>query len=324
MKKTRRYTLSIVATLLVVGIFAWYIIQNWSQFQSISLESPWLLLVAAGLISINLYSFGKLFELAIEPHGVKLNRSEIYGLSVLTRFSKQISPAYIGATIRAVYLKKNYNVSYAKFSSSFLLSNVLQLIISGTLALAIYAFHENTLFNSRPIIAILVVVLLFLMLIYGPLTFFISALKRKTSNHKSKVLERLVAASEHYNKLRSHPKLLMRVFTWMLSTLAVSSATLFALYQSIGVDINVVSVVFISTLLSWSMVFSITPAGIGVREGLMALGAGLMGVPIPQTIAVSLLLRFITFIVVGLLSAYYAPKLFNTTLVNIKNVSRSA
>ncbi len=321
MFKNRKKALSLLVTLFFIAIFAWYVSANWSRFQEISFVNPWLSALAAVLVMLNLYGMGMLFELAIKPHGVNLSRNEIFGLSALTRFSKQIMPAYLGATIRAVYLKKNYNVSYAKFSSSFLLSNVLQLIISGIIALAIYLFYEKTLLNSQPIIAVSLIVLFFLLLIYGPVTYLISFLKSKTQKNNSKIIERLMAASEYFDKLRSQPKLIASIFFWMLIVLAISSATIFSLYHSLGQDMDVLPAIFISALVSWSMVFSITPAGIGVREGLMVVGAGLMSVPIPETLAVSILLRLITFVVVSGLSAYYAPRLLNTTISNLGNIS---
>jgi uncharacterized membrane protein YbhN (UPF0104 family) len=111
------------------------------------------------------------------------------------------------------------------------------------------------------------------------------------------------------------------MFIWVLITLASTAAALLALYASIGLAIDSLSALFIAAIVSWSMVFSITPAGIGVREGLMVFGAGLIGIPIPETLTVAILLRFVTFFVAGILSIYYAPRLLGTTILNMKNVN---
>jgi uncharacterized protein (TIRG00374 family) len=319
--KKYKNIVTILLPVVFLAILVWYVSTNWSKFESLSIKEPLFLLLSATLVTINVFCFGKIFELAIKPHGVNLSNHEVFGLAGLTRFSKQISPAYIGAAVRAVYLKKNYGVSYAKFSSSFLLSNVLQLAISGIVAILIFILHEQGLTNSQPLFLIFVLATLFILLIYGPITFFVSLFKKRTNKFiKNKIIERLTEALEQYDKIRKNPDVIIPTFFWMILALLISSVTLYALYSSLGVDISIVSTIFISAFLSWTMVFSITPGSIGIREGLMVLGASLMSVSVPETLAVALILRLVTFLVVTLISSYYAPKLLNTTLLNIKRV----
>lgn len=103
----------------------------------------------------------------------------------------------------------------------------------------------------------------------------------------------------------------------MLVNVLALGATYFLLYASLGTHLTLVSVLFISSLTSWSVLFAITPGSLGVREGLMVVAAQIAGVPIAATLVVAILLRLLTFIVAGILSAYYTPRLLNTSIFKL-------
>lgn len=315
--------ISLASLLLLAAVFYWYISKNWEKFQQISLVHPWFFIPTILFTLVNVYSTGAVLQLAIEPFGVFLGRREIFGLSSLTRFSNQISPGYLGATVRAVYLKKNYDVSYAKFSSSFVLSNILQLLITGIVALLIYATHTRDFLGSKPMIIVLVAVALSVAILYLPLSRFASPIGRLSKKYDSKILERLFTAFDQFEKIKTHPKVLYMTLFWMLVTLASSTGIIMSLCHVLNYNIGVTPAVFLAALASWSIVFSITPGSIGVREGLMALGATLMGVPVPIILAVAVLMLLTAFVVVAVLSAYYAPKLLNKSLVDIKSLKNT-
>ncbi|MDZ7744510.1 MAG: lysylphosphatidylglycerol synthase transmembrane domain-containing protein [Candidatus Saccharibacteria bacterium] len=318
MSKKYKRILSITTVSVLLAVFFWYINTNWDNFQQISLTNPWLLLPVILFIALNIYTMGYLIELAIEPHGVKLSKKEIFGLSALTRFSKQVTPGYIGLTVRAFYLKKSYGVSYAKFSSSLVLSNILQFVMSGLLAILIFtSLHSQPGAYSLPMLLIIIAVSLFLTTLYAPLSKLIGGLIRLHNKHSYKVLERLHAAAEEYDKVRKHPKFIYRSAFWALITLVTTGVNLFLLYRVLGFEIGIAQSLFIAALSSWTMIFSITPAGIGVKESLMALGATLMQVPVPITLTVAILNRLLTFLLVSALSGYFAPALLNTSLTKI-------
>lgn len=320
MTKNRKRLLNTATLLILVAVFTWYIKGNWAKFQELSLANPVLLVPVAIVGLFNVYSLGVLLDLTIRPHGIRLSRNEVFGLSALTRFGNYVSPGYLGAVIRAVYLKRKYSMTYTKFSSSLVVSSMLQFIMSGILVLLIYALRADSLVNSGPILVIVLAMALFVLLFFMPLGKIIKFIKRLESKHNSKVLERLADALKQYGTVRSHPGLFYDMTLWVTATIASSSLILFLLYRVLGTSVEVLPVIFIMAIGGWTIIFSITPAGIGVREGLMALAAQLMGVSIPATLAAAIILRLVTFTTVSILSAYYAPKLLNTTLFHIKDI----
>ena len=319
MFKKYKKVLGLPLALLFIAIFAWYVSSNWDSFKEIDLVNPFLLVFAVVFILVNIFCQGMLFDLTIEPHGIKLSKKEIFGLSAITRFGNYISSGYLGTTARAVFLKKNYKVSYTKFSSSFIFSNVLQLAYSGLIALFIYFYHAGFLsFDSKPVLIIIFAVLIMLGLLYIPTAKVSLWLNRMGDKKRFSVLKKLAIASSEYAKVRRHPKLLSRMLVWMILAILSTAATLYFFYLSLGFHIPLYALLFIGIMTGWSIIFSITPANIGVNEGLMVLGAQLMGVSISATLAVAVIRRITTFLVIFALSSYFAPKLLNTSLSKIQ------
>lgn len=323
MKKSRLKVINYIATILLIGLIGWYISNNWASFQQITLVNEWLILGVLGFLIINIYTIGMVVEIAIEPHGIRISKGEVFGLSSLTRFANQIAPGYLGATIRAVYLKKKYKVSYSEFSSSFLLSNVLQFLISGVVVLAIFTFQNRSLGGPQSISIVFLAMLFFVSLLFIPLSAISGWTNDFARGRNNRVFTRLTSIIEEYAKVRKHPGLLIRTLFWMVLTLLTSTIAFMCLYGMLGDTISFVDALFISAFAGWSIIFSLTPANIGVREGLMAVAAQLIGVSVPLTITVAFLYRIITFLLVAALSAYFAPKLFNKKISNLKSLSFS-
>jgi|GEM_PF-1845002 len=322
MKKYKNL-LGIGVLLLLAAALAWYIADNWDSFQKIELSDPVWLLPTVVLFVINIYAIGVIMEAAIEPHGVMLSRHEILGLSSLTRFANNVTPSYLGTAIRALYLKKKYGVSYAKFTSSFAVSNILQLMISGVVALLILIYHSGFSAESDMALLMLGFIVFFVALIFVPVrwlaAFFERRSKKYASKRKGKIFERLSVVVTEYDKVRSQPKIFFKILIWTIVSIVATMGTIYYTYLALGLDVPILSAIFIAVLASWAIVFAITPGNVGVSEGLVVAGAQLMGVSIPVTIAMAILRRLIMYLVTFLLATYYAPKLLNTSLTKMSD-----
>lgn len=316
--------LKIIFGLLALGVLGWYIVSNWQQFQSLQLTYPLFIVPAIAAYVANIYCMGRVVDQAVQPHGVTLTRRETFGLSAITRFFKQITPGYVGFAVRAIYLKKRYKLSYTKFSTSLIVSTILQLITTGVLTIALFFFTTNqSTSGTNAIITIVVILGIFLLLLYTPLGWMVKLGEAIYKRFPKKIVERLLEAILQYQYLRKHPALFSRSALWTILTLLATAAMIACLYYAFGFNIGFHAFIFIACFASWANIFSITPADIGVREGLMVLGAQLMGIPIPLTIAVSILLRLVMLIPDTLLSIYFAPLLFKTSLFKLSAADRS-
>lgn len=315
----KKRLLGAIIALVIIGIFVWYIASNWQQFSQLSFVHAWLLLPALVVAGINIYCVGMLMELALRPLGVRLSSQETLGLASLNRFCNLISPGYLGAAIRAMYLKKTYRFSFANFSSSFLASNLVLFLVSGLLALLAFGLSGGSLggeSGNLPIILLVAVVLFTGMLImpFGPVR---QCLEKLRAKRKNKLLERFSAALAGFIKIRHQPLLFYTLALWAALSIGTATLMVWLLYHTLGYPIAFLSALFITAIGNWGVIFSITPANIGIREGLMVIAAHVMQVPIVETLAVSLLMRLVVFVVAAVLSSYYAPKLLHTSLTHI-------
>lgn len=320
MFRNRKKILSLVIIVFFLGVFIWYISSNWKQFEEISLYNPLFLVPAVALIAVNIFCQGMLLDLAVEPHGIKLSKKEVFGLSSITRFGNYISTAYGGTTLRAVYLKKTYGVSYTKFSSSFILSNVLQLVYTGFLAIFIYFVESGSVDNSRVVYVFLFSLIFLLIVLVFPVRFPKRLLERVMSKYSNKIFKLAYTALTEYGKVRRYPHMLSKIFFWLIIAVLSSATVLWLIYKSLGADVSLLPVMFISILGAWAIIFSLTPANIGISESLFVIGANLMGISIPITLIAAIVLRALIFSTVSLLSLYLAPKLLDTTFQKLKNI----
>lgn len=313
-----------VLGILIIAVFialtVWYVTSNWNEFASLSITDPLLLLPAALLLLINIYGSGILIDLTIEPHGVKLTKNEAFGLANVTRFINQIAPTYVAATVRAAYMKRVHRVSYTSFSSSFVISNLLQFFISGLLTVITFFLLVPGAGDTQPLVVVGIGSLVFLVTLLIPSSFFLrinrALLGGAKSNKIKKLFKRIEALLEAYEVVRKYPKLLPKTIAWMLITTLAVGAVYYLLYLTLGFQVSPIEALFIAALSGWSILFAITPGSLGVREGLMVAGAQIAGVSIPTTLLVAVLLRLLMLVVPGIFSAFYMPRFVKSSKKN--------
>lgn len=296
----------IFATLAILALIAWYTADNWNSFSQISITNPWYLLVAVPAVILSIYSSGAINEIALEPHGVRISQRELLGLSSINRFAGQLAPSYVGASIRGIYFKRKYKVSYAKFSTSFAVSNVLQLIISGSIASVCYFAVHNVSLGIQSYGVILVGIALLCFVFVAPLDIVSKILMRFYKKYDKKFIKQLAELPIEFMRIRSHKGLLVKTIAWMSVMILSSGVLSYSLYGALGGNIDPLSALFIGALGSWGLVLSITPAGIGIREGIMIFSAQLIGVPVPITVVAALLQRALVSTVSGIMTAIFS------------------
>lgn len=311
MKKLSKFYGLILIIGFVIG-FCWYVFSQWEYFQNIVVANPWYLLITVAFIVINILAIGMALEIAVEPHGIKLQVQEIFGLAVISRFANHVFPAGIGATIRALYLKKNYGVSYTKFTSSISVSVLLQFLVTGILSVTIYLFlqlkSEGSVF-----VYLLFGFILILFFLFFPFTKALNFLPWFKSKLGKKILD-LVASFE---MVRSSPKTFFRCCYWVLISTLSAAACVYTIYLSIEVEISFLASLFIASISVWGMMISITPGNLGVREGIMIFGATLIKLPLPETLVMAMIFRLMTVSIATFFSMFYSQKLLGLSIKEV-------
>ena len=314
LKKYSNYISAIVLLTFAILVY-WYVHENWHLFKNIALINPYAIIGVLLLILFNIYAVGMTLEIAVEPHGVELTQNEIFGLAMVSRFANHTLPAGIGASLRAFYLKKNHGVSYTEFASSISVSVALQFVVTGSMALLIYYWYVSTISDSDGLLMLLglcVVAVIFLF----PVNWIIKYIPAS----KNKFYQKIYDLGKLYATIRSSPQVFLRSAFWILVSVFSAALSIYLLYYSLDYSVEIYKVIFISSMGVWGMLVSLTPGNIGIREGLMTVGAGLMGVSIPETLIVALVFRLLTFLTAIGFSAYFIPLLFGISMFQIKSL----
>src|SRR3546814_16656700 len=127
----------------------------------------------------------------------------------------------------------------------------------------------------------------FFLVLFAPLGFFQTLLSKVRVKHDNKLVETLCVVLDSYIQVRSHPGMIQKIALWTTVTTAMSVLTIMSLYYMLGFDVSVLQAVFITAIGSWGLIFSITPATIGIREGLMVFAAQVFDLPVAETLSVA-------------------------------------
>lgn len=295
----------IVLTVLVLGLLGWFIAKNWDDFSSLRIMHPWILLLSVPITILSLYSAGMVNEITMEPHGIKPSRKEVFALAAANRFLNQVATNYAGATMRAVYFKKKYGVSYTKFSSSFAVANVLQILISCLLAIGMFIVISGGVNKIGSIVTILVAGGVLVLALFLPTRTIERMIDYLRSKLNIKALGHLRNLVTEYGHVRSHPKMFQRMAFWMVSLTIISGVIIYLLYFSLGTNITVLEAIFIAGMTNLAIILSVTPAGLGIREGMIVFSASIIGVSPIVSLAVSILLRVVIALVSGAISLIF-------------------
>lgn len=302
MIKQKKTFFSITLGLVAVSLLGWYVATSWDDFSKLSIINPWALILAVLTVIISLYSAGMVNDLAMEPHNVHPSKREVFALAAATRFLNQIAPNYIGATLRAVFFKKHYAVSYSKFSSSFVVANLLQILISCALAVIFYVVISGGIDRAGNLIVVFLVSIFLGAALLIPAKFLGTLVSRLYEKYNNKFLKHVVVALEGYEHVRSYPGIYRRMLLWMTTLTSLSGVVILVLYYSLGYNISIAEAIFIAGVTNLSIILSVTPAGLGIREGMLVFSSSIIGIPIVPSLAVSILFRIVTALSSGLVS----------------------
>ncbi|MFI4851101.1 MAG: YbhN family protein [Gimesia chilikensis] len=195
-------------------------------------------------------------------------------------------PLRIGTIYRAMYIKHRCGLTLAEFGAVL----VGQASISSTLSatLLIGALVTTGTWAHQGWISVVGVALCVVLPLAGLLI-----LPRRCSRwllHFPR-MRHAVRLSQGLELIGRNPRRLAVASAWHLGGVACSTARLWILYHSFAIPISVWGCLFITAAGSLSMLLSITPGGLGIREGVISVLGVMYGVPLETGLMVATLER---------------------------------
>lgn len=315
MKPLRQHKTKIISvvTLLFILLIGHHVVANWSEFSGIRIVEPsYLIFLTIGIV-VNLYATGAMMDTLLDLFNLHIKRKESFGLASITRFSNQIMPGKLGFLLRASYLKNKYRFTLTSSISTVSIAHLLMYMVSsllGLLAILLLVFSGIAI----PAIFTLSLLVLFLTMV-GIL--FMPKMKLPFINRWAWGANRLEDFNKGWSKIKQSPLTLRSILFWALINILSIAVIAFSSFNALGANINFIEAIFISSITILNSILGITPAGIGISEGLTVVAGVALGIPVSISLAAALLKRMFIFTICLLLAPWFSKQLFHRSLVSL-------
>jgi uncharacterized membrane protein YbhN (UPF0104 family) len=298
-------SISIGVLLACIFLLGFYMRNHLSDFGNISSISFPYILVISIMYLLSLIVNGLFLKVLTVDFGIDLNFAEYFSISVVTSFGNIFLPMKGGAGFRAVYLKSRYNFEYSYFISSLAGNYLIAFNITSLVALAGMAalyFHSGHFNLPAAAVFLGIAVLTAWGILFPPVT--LDWIPFKWPREK---IEQVLSGWRITSKSR---RTVLNLFCLALLNVILGSATTwfefaaFNMKDAAGEAISFLQSVVFTTIGALSFLLSITPAALGIKESLLMFSSESLGISPSQALAVSLLDRTATFIVLALIFGF--------------------
>ncbi len=283
---------------LIVALFllSYYLYLNQGDFKILTQVSPFTCVLIA-LLYIAFFTMNGLFiKIITLGFSVELHFFEYLSLSILTTFGNTFLPIRGGAGIRAIYLKKKHHLSYSFFIASLAGNYIVVFAVNSLVALVcILVLYITRGFFSFSITS------LFLSIVFVCSYVIVFAPESARGVPVEFVRNRLNTVLAGWHVIRASYRNIVLLFLLSSLNLLIVSIITYLEFGALHIlDGSGSSITFFQTLFfavtnTLSLLISITPASLGIREGIMMLVSSVVNVSSANALAVSILDRAINF-----------------------------
>lgn len=307
---------SAIILIAFAAFVALYAVNNWSDFTRLELKRPEFILILAVMALFNLYSTGRSMDAVLQPHGLNLGRFETFGLASITRLGNQIAPGKLGLAVRATYLKRTYKLPLTYFASSLAAAQILTYFISSISGLGAIII----LWQYTPAPQLIPFALLLGGMVIGLLGLLLFSPKIKERNYK--ILNYFIKAINGWHIIRHDLNALLSASFWVVINILSQALIIFFTFNSFNADVSLVQALFITSINIFGVIIAITPAGLGITEGLIVLSATAIGLPVSLALSVALLRRVVMFAVTFMATLFSSRKLLGESILHTMGFRR--
>ncbi len=298
--KNIKYILSGLVTLAA----ALYFYLNYQKLQLLTHISILDAVVLVIFVFLSFIVLSLQFYYVMRIFKIRLKFKEFFGLTICNTMFNYYLPARGGLVVRALYLKKKYGFYYSHYTS----------LIAGTYLVT---------FNITALFGLLVSVLLYIfgfknqikmILIFAPLlvltlsgtAFTLFVIRKNRYFAGGKIGSFINSVKSGLMHFRRHGRLVQNIVWINLLFILTMSLRLYWSFKSLGIDVNFFQITSVRALANFSMVLSLTPANLGVREGIIGFSAGLLGVDLPDALLAAALDRLVGMVFTFIVGLYFS------------------
>ncbi len=299
MNKKTIFFLKALLLFCTITFFIFYIKFNYQNFAPIATLSATNFLFISFVVFTNLTLNSVFFLYFYKIFKIKLNFKQNLSLIVAGNLSQYLVPKS-GQITRSLYLKKYHHFNHKQYLVLYFLLNIVSIFAVSFLGFLLVFFYWNKflffVFSSLNFVSFL--------LFFFPDLFFKFVKK----------IEFLDFFKKEWGKIKKNKKQIIFLLFLRVFILLINSFNFYYIYNALFGHIAYFQSIIISVAGALSPLISITPASLGVTEGLSAYTADLLGISFANTVAVILLMRG-----VGILWNFILA-----LVLGIKNISESS
>ncbi|MBP6178148.1 MAG: flippase-like domain-containing protein [Anaerolineales bacterium] len=297
-RNQRNKYLSYILGVIVLFLLITYLIKNKDLLTSLK-NIGWQPLLWIVLLDIMTFVIsGGLDQSMIGRFDSRVSFWDCYMLGYANNFLNKILPTIGGgAAFRAVYLKKIYQLSYPQFISTIAGLYVISFLITSFIGMfcLVMIFVTRQVFGLTIFLAFMGIFLFCL----GTIAF-----SPKIPESQNRLVRFVGSIFDGWHVLKKDPKLILIYAFFSVALLTLSTLQAYFSYQALGVQTNMISMVFLATLGIILAFLNFTPDGIGIKEGVYVFSSELVRIPDGILVLGSLVLRAIslctTFVIGGI------------------------
>ena len=297
----KKNTLSILLTITVLLLFGIYLYSNPEILIILKDISPLFLIIIMTLFLLLFLLEGIFIKVTLNIFDKHIDLKESYYLSTVSRIGNYLLPMRAGAIFRATYLKNKYQFEYSKFLSTLYAYYILLFLLNSILALFVLLFKYLSLSTFYPLIT-----LFFLLLLLA--TLFVILFRKTVPTREGKGLKYINKGIVIFNKFLSswdmivkRKKLFLSLLFLTMGNILINGIIFYVEFLTLKININILDIVLYTCLSGVSLLISITPGSLGLREAIFLFTSESIGLTQDQIMQLAFLDRGVLFLLLLLL-----------------------
>jgi uncharacterized protein (TIRG00374 family) len=304
---------NVVRTTLVV-IFVALVIRALQQDQNLRDQLQRLdvttFVIGGGLVLIIMMSLGFFLKVVVDRLADEISLFEATYTTTLATLANSVLPFQSGSGVRAVHLKQRYGLAYSDFVVTLYGNAIIVILVNGLTALA---FLVLPFIDWGPLVAFLFVVLLgFTVMAISLISprlrldeLVLAILARLPGRLAKRVIAQIEAVVRSWKLVTADRVLLSRMILVVVMNLLARLALFWFLFEAIGIHVRFPAAIILTALTNLTLFVALTPGAFGIREAILAVYAGSLGITQTDALSVSLAERAVTFVALITMTALF-------------------
>lgn len=310
MRNTNRKNL-IIYTVIVfcLGVF---VARYWEDLRNIKIVNPSAAIFIVGFLFLFLIVNGLTNLVILRGYNVPITLGVSIGLASANSLGNLLVPMRGGTVSNAVFLKRKYNFSYSLFLS--LLSAIYIVIFWTNSLFGVMAMLFRKFVHNQEIPLDLFMFFLMVFVFFSTIMIF----SPKVPLTRYSFINRFIKVINDWKLINRNKRVIFPLIFLTILNIGITTFASYFEFVLIGERIDIDKLVVYTIFSSFSLLVSVTPGNVGIRESFAAYSAFVLGIPLPLVLVVSMVDRLFYLIVSVLAVGMTARFIKDTTTSNKK------